>query len=103
MKKPMFYIIVPIFNVEGYLKQCLDSIQNQSYANFRAILINDGSTDKSSEIAKIYAKNDERFSLHNQANQGLSNARNKALEIIKNMLYTTPPHTQTHQKATIKF
>ena len=96
MEKPMFYIIVPIFNVEGYLRQCLDSIQNQSYANFRAILVNDGSTDKSEEIAKIYAKNDERFSLHSQANQGLSNARNKALEIIKNILYAAPPqHTNS--------
>lgn len=45
MQIPLFYIIIPIYNVEKYLKTCLDSIKNQTYTNFKAIMINDGSTD----------------------------------------------------------
>ncbi|RAX53994.1 hypothetical protein CCY99_04745 [Helicobacter sp. 16-1353] len=81
LEKTTFFIIVPIYNVEKYLNQCLDSVLNQSYRNFKAILINDGSTDKSGEIAKIYAKNDARFTLINQANYGFS-SRNVGLEYV---------------------
>ena len=47
-----FFIIIPIYNVESYLTQCLDSVLNQTYSNFEAILINDGSTDSSAKIAQ---------------------------------------------------
>lgn len=74
-------LIVPIYNVENYLKQCLDSIQNQSYTNFICIMVNDGSTDNSKEIAEKYLS-DERFILINQKNKGLSGARNKGLDYL---------------------
>ena len=74
-------LIVPIYNVENYLKQCLDSIQNQSYTNFICIMVNDGSTDNSKEIAEKYLS-DKRFILINQENKGLSGARNTGLEYL---------------------
>ncbi|OCR05327.1 hypothetical protein BA184_00590 [Helicobacter pullorum] len=78
-----FFIIIPIYNVESYLHKCLDSIICQTYKNFEVICVNDGSTDKSLEIAKSYADSDSRFTLTSQANQGQSVARNKALDIAK--------------------
>ena len=63
-------IIVPIYNVEEYLQECLDSIQKQTYTNFECIMINDGSTDNSKQIAEEYLV-DSRFKLINQSNQGL--------------------------------
>ena len=54
-------IVIPVYNVELYLKECLESVINQTYKNFTALLINDGSSDNSLEIAKEYAKKDERF------------------------------------------
>ncbi|ENQ1164203.1 glycosyltransferase family 2 protein, partial [Campylobacter upsaliensis] len=54
-------IVIPIYNVELYLRECLESVINQTYKNFTALLINDGSSDNSLEIAKEYARKDERF------------------------------------------
>ena len=65
MKKPLS-IIIPIYNVEQYIKECLDSIQAQTYTNLQAILINDGSMDGSEEIAREYVKSDSRFILINR-------------------------------------
>lgn len=75
-------IIVPIYNVEEYLKECLDSIQKQTYQNYDCIMINYGSTDSSREIAETYLV-DSRFRLINQDNQGLSAARNTGLRNLK--------------------
>ena len=72
-------IIVPIYNVEEYLQECLDSIQKQTYTNFECIMINDGSTDNSKQIAEEYLV-DIRFKLINQSNQGLSSARNTGIK-----------------------
>lgn len=72
-------VIVPVFNVEEYLEECLDSIQCQTYKNLEVILVNDGSTDHSQEICKRYCKQDPRFHLINQANKGLSGARNRGM------------------------
>ena len=72
-------IIVPIYNVEEYLRECLDSIQKQTYPNFECIMVNDGSTDNSKQIAEEYLV-DSRFKLINQSNQGLSVARNTGIE-----------------------
>ncbi|WP_222847794.1 glycosyltransferase family 2 protein, partial [Helicobacter pullorum] len=69
--------------MESYLHKCLDSIVSQTYKNFEVICVNDGSTDKSLEIAKSYADSDSRFTLTSQTNQGLSITRNKALDIAK--------------------
>lgn len=72
-------IIVPIYNVEDYLRECLDSIQKQTYQNFECIMVNDGSTDNSKQIAEEYLV-DSRFMLINQSNQGLSGARNTGIK-----------------------
>lgn len=75
----MISVIVPVYNVEKYLEECLDSIQNQTYSNIEVILVNDGSTDKSKDICERYCKEDMRFKLINQANQGQSVARNNGV------------------------
>ena len=77
----MISVIVPVYNVEKYLEECLDSIQNQTYTDFEVLLVNDGSTDGSQAICECYCQADKRFRLMNQTNQGLSAARNKGVEI----------------------
>lgn len=72
-------IIIPVFNVEKYLADCLDSVLAQTFEDFEVILVNDGSTDQSPEICRRYVENDSRFILLNQKNQGLSAARNFGL------------------------
>lgn len=73
-------IVIPIYNVEKYLKECLDSVINQTYKNLEIILVNDGSTDNSLNIAKEYAKSDPRFTIINKQNGGQSSARNTGIE-----------------------
>lgn len=74
-QKIKFSIIVPIYNVEKYLKQCLDSILSQTYPDFELILVNDGSTDGCGEICKEYSEKDNRIVLIDQENRGLLAAR----------------------------
>lgn len=69
-------VIVPIYNVEEYIKKCIDSIINQSYKNIEILLIDDGSTDKSGIICEKYREIDKRIRVIHQSNKGLSNARN---------------------------
>lgn len=73
-------IIVPIFNVEKYLKKCLESLKAQTYKNIEVIMINDGSTDASAQIAMDFGSMDERFVYVEKENGGLSSARNMGLE-----------------------
>ena len=80
---PLVSIIVPIYNVASYLKECLQSIVAQSYENLDIILIDDGSDDESLKIALNFAKNDERIFVISKPNGGLSSARNFGLEFIK--------------------
>ncbi len=68
-------IIIPIYNAEKYLKECLASIKNQTYKNIEVLMINDGSTDNSENICKEFLS-DERFNLINKENGGVSSARN---------------------------
>mgnify|MGYP000414204018 CR=1 FL=1 len=75
----MISVIVPVYNVEEYLEECLDSIQKQTYTNIEVILVNDGSTDGSKEICEWYCEKDSRFKLVNQENKGLSGARNRGM------------------------
>ena len=75
-------IIVPVYNVEKYLEQCLESLLNQTYKNIEIIVVNDGSTDQSLDILKKYSFKDNRIKLYSQKNQGISAARNTALEHI---------------------
>lgn len=72
-------IIVPIYNVEDYLSECIESMCKQTYENIEIILVDDGSTDNSLEIAKTYAAKDSRIKLISQKNQGANVARNAGL------------------------
>lgn len=76
-------IIVPVYNVEKYLRKCLDSLINQTLKAIEIICINDGSTDKSLEILEEYKNRDSRIILLNQENSGQSVARNRGIEIAK--------------------
>ena len=69
--------IIPTFNAEKYICQCLDSILNQNYSNFITIIINDGSTDSTSTILDLYKKKDSRIIVIDQNNQGQAAARNE--------------------------
>ena len=76
-------IIIPIYNVEKYLTVCIDSLMNQGDLRMEIILVNDGSTDLSGEIADEYAKKEERIKVIHQENEGASAARNAGLEIAQ--------------------
>lgn len=76
-------VIVPVYNVEKYLKRCLDSLINQTLKDIEIICVNDGSTDNSLSILDEYAKKDNRIIILNQKNAGLSAARNSGMEIAK--------------------
>ncbi|VOE19858.1 putative glycosyltransferase [Streptococcus pneumoniae] len=80
MENELISIVVPIYNVENYLRMCLDSIQNQTYQNFECLLINDGSPDHSSKICEEFVEKDSRFKYFEKANGGLSSARNLGIE-----------------------
>lgn len=73
-------IIIPVYNVEDYLKECLDSILNQNFSDFEVICIDDGSTDSSLEILNNYSKSDSRVKIITQDNQGQGTARNRGLK-----------------------
>ena len=82
MNNELISIIVPIYNDESYLKECLESIKQQTYPHFECIMVNDGSTDSSVRIAEEYLS-DSRFRLINQNNKGLAFARNTGIRCIK--------------------
>ncbi|MDU6721793.1 MAG: glycosyltransferase [Streptococcus mitis] len=84
----MISVIVPVYNVEEYLEECLESIKNQTYSNIEVILVNDGSTDNSQAICERYCQQDPRFRLINQENKGLSGARNRGMTESKGELIT---------------
>ena len=73
-------IIVPVYNVEQYLQECLDSLTNQTFEDLEIICINDGSSDKSLEILEKYAEDDSRISIMSQQNSGLSATRNVGMK-----------------------
>ena len=75
-----FSIIIPVYNVESYLRQCLDSVLAQTFGDWEAICVNDGSTDGSAAILEEYAAKDDRFKVITQANAGLSAARNAGIK-----------------------
>lgn len=85
---PQISVIVPVYNVELYLHRCIDSLLSQTFTDFELILVDDGSTDKSGKICDQYAKKDSRIKVIHKRNEGVSVARNTALEIASGQ-YTT--------------
>jgi glycosyltransferase involved in cell wall biosynthesis len=77
---PKVSIIIPVYNTEAYLERALTSVLSQTYRDFEAICVNDGSTDNSLAILESYAQKDSRIKIISQDNQGLSMARNNGLK-----------------------
>lgn len=81
--EPEISIVVPVYNVENYLEECLESILTQTFQDFELILVDDGSIDKSGEICDAYAKKDSRIRVIHQKNQGQAVARNEGVQLAK--------------------
>ncbi len=79
-EKPKISVVVPFYNVEDYIEKCLNSLKNQTLKDIEVILVDDGSKDGSTKIAKSFAKKDARFSYHLKKNGGLSDARNYGMK-----------------------
>lgn len=76
-------VIVPVYNVEKYIEQCIRSIMSQSYGDIEIIVVNDGSSDSSSEIIKKLSKEDQRIICIDKPNGGVSSARNAGIDIAR--------------------
>ena len=81
--EPKISIIIPVYNVEKYLRRCLDSVLNQTFQYWTAVCVDDGSLDKSGKILDEYAARDKRFVVVHKENGGLSSARNTGLKKVK--------------------
>ena len=79
MEQPLVSIIIPIYNAENTLRKCLGRVRNQTYENIEVLMVDDGSTDHSSEICQEYCTADPRFRLLRQAHQGVAAGRNRAM------------------------
>ncbi|MBR2317955.1 MAG: glycosyltransferase family 2 protein, partial [Spirochaetales bacterium] len=79
---PKISVIVPVYNVESYLKRCVDSILGQTYSDFELILVDDGSPDNCPQICNEYAEKDSRIRVIHQLNGGLSAARNAGIDWV---------------------
>ncbi len=78
-KDKLISVVIPVYNVEKYLRQCLDSVISSSYRNLEILIVDDGSSDKSGIICDEYARRDKRITVYHTVNRGLSAARNYAL------------------------
>lgn len=83
MRHSLISVIIPVYNVEKYLEQCLQSVINQTYKNLEIILVNDGSIDKSGEICEQYASDDSRIKVIHKVNEGLVSARKSGIKESK--------------------
>lgn len=81
MNKPLISVIIPVYGVEKYIAQCLESVINQTYTNLEIIVINDGTKDRSAEIAKEYMQKDSRIKVYDYKNGGASVARNRGIKL----------------------
>ena len=77
---PIISVIVPVYNAENFLYDCLHSIQNQSFSDFEVILVDDGSSDNSADICREFSQKDSRFKFYSNPNMGVSKTRNFALD-----------------------
>ena len=80
VKRPVVSVVVPVYNTEPFLAECLHSLEKQTLTDIEIILVNDGSTDNSGRLLREYAGKDARFVYVEQENQGLSAARNTGME-----------------------
>ena len=76
MKQPLITVVIPVYNIEPYIKECLDSVRAQTYRNLEILAVNDGSTDQSGALLEVAAFEDERVVVLDKPNGGLSDARN---------------------------
>lgn len=83
MTDSLVSIIVPVYNVETYISECIESIQKQTYKKLQIILVDDGSTDRSGTLCDEYAKKDQRIEVIHQPNGGLVTARKRGLEVAE--------------------
>ena len=83
LKVPKISVIIPVYNMEKFVKECLNSVVNQSLKDIEIICIDDGSIDNSLQILKDYEKNDKRIKILSQKNNGVGSARNRGIDISK--------------------
>ena len=86
-KMPKVSIVIPVYNVEEYLRECLDSVINQTLRDIEIICINDGSTDNSADILAEYQNRENRLKVISQENGGQSRARNAGLEVATGSIF----------------
>ncbi len=84
----MISVIIPVYNGERYLLNCINMLKQQEYGDFQAIFVNDGSTDKSREVFEKFTKDDDRFQMINIENHGVSYARNLGMQYVKGDYFT---------------
>lgn len=84
---PLISVIIPIYNVEQYLKRCVESLRHQTYSNLEIILVDDGSPDSCGKICDDYQKADNRIKVIHKKNGGLSDARNVGIGMAQASFY----------------
>ena len=108
---PFVSLIIPVYNAEKYLRRCLTSAMEQTFKDMEILVVNDGSTDESLAICQEYAQMDPRFHIINKENTGVSDSRNRAIQIAKGDYlqfmdsddWLTPDATETFVYAAQKF
>ena len=78
--KDLISVVIPVYNVEKYVEECIISVINQTYTNIEIILVDDGSKDSSGKICDLYSKKDSRIKVIHKENGGLSDARNAGID-----------------------
>ena len=76
-------VIIPVYNVEKYIRNMLQSVRSQSFKDFEAVIVNDGSTDNSRQIIEEFCQSDSRFRCFDQPNEGVASARNKGIKLAE--------------------
>ncbi len=102
-KKPLISVVIPVYNVESYLRRCLDTVLAQTYQNIEIIIVDDGSTDSSGRICREYASKDSRIVVIRQENGGLSSARNTGIHYAHGRFITFIDSDDTVQKDMIVY
>lgn len=103
MKEELISVVIPVYNSEKYLEDCIKSVISQSYRNLEIILVNDGSTDSSGSICQDYMKKDNRIRYIEKKNEGLSVARRTGIKSIKGDFFSTFDADDILEKDYVKF